>query len=308
MNPLQKVIKYFAMAFAVALTIMIFTGVFGIITGVSAGFSNTIITGFPLGERNTEVVSYKKEFQDVKSIDVESGSYSVTIQTGDRFLVEAENVSENYKAIRTSNGTLSIGFENKNNWIFQLFSLVVENQPKARVLITVPEDFIANKVRVDGGSGSLSLNNLHAKELRLDLGSGGLNTKDLVADEVYIDCGSGDVQFDRVDLSEVVIDGGSGSLTMKEANLYNLDLDAGSGAINIHGYLSGDNSIDGGSGSMTLVILDTIDNYNINVETGSGGLWIAGEKVGDDYTRNNITANHSIHIDGGSGRVALEFQ
>ena len=64
MNPLQKVIKYFAMAFAVALTIMIFTGVFGIITEVSAGFSNTIITGFPLGERNTEVVSYKKEFQD----------------------------------------------------------------------------------------------------------------------------------------------------------------------------------------------------------------------------------------------------
>ena len=74
MNPLQKVIKYFAMAFAVALTIAIFSSIFGIITGVTTGLS--------FREKNMDVVSYEKEFHDVKSLEVECDSYSVTIQAG----------------------------------------------------------------------------------------------------------------------------------------------------------------------------------------------------------------------------------
>lgn len=308
MNPLQKVIKYFAMAFAVVLTVMIFTGIFGIITGVSTGVSNSIIPGIPSTEGKTELVSYSIEFQDLKNLDVEIGSYAVTIQVGDRFLVEVENVSENYKAKRTTNGTLIIGFENKSNWITHLFSWVNNSVPEGRVLITVPKDFVANKINIEGGSGLLNLYDLHAKELRLDLGSGDMSGRNLVADDVCIGSGSGDVQFDEVNFSEVEIDGGSGSITMKEAILYNLDLNAGSGAINLHGYLIGDSEIDGGSGSITLVISDTIDNYNISAEAGSGGIWVAGEKVVDDYVRNNKVANHSIDVDGGSGRIALEFQ
>ena len=308
MNPLQKVIKYFAMAFAVALTIMIFTGIFGIITGISVGVSNTTIPSIPFRERTFELVSYKKEFQDVKSLEVDADSYSVTIQVGDYFSVETENVSEDYKAKRTSNGTLVVESESKANWIFQLLSWGSNSVPEGKVLITVPEDFIANKISIDGGSKLLNLYDLHAKEVRLDLGSGDMSAINLVADNVNINAGSGNVQFDHVDLSEVEIDGGSGTITAKESNLNNLDIDAGSGAINIHGYLNGDTNIDGGSGSITLVIPDAIDNYNINAEVGSGGIWVAGEKVVDDFVRNNKTANHSIHLDGGSGRIALEFQ
>lgn len=300
MNPLQKVIKYFAMAFALALTLAIFSSIFGIITGITTGLS--------FREKNMEVVSYEKEFYDVKSLEIECDSYSVTIKAGDRFYVKTENVSEEYKAKLTNNGTLVVGSESKSQWVFQLFSFGSMNESRGSVIITVPESFIANKIDIDGGSGVLNLNNLHAKTLRLDLGSGGMYASNLVSDDVYIDGGSGDIQLENMDLSGVVIDGGSGSLTITEATLFDLDLDAASGATNIHGYLTGDCNIDVGSGNITVAIQDSIDNYKIDVETGSGDVWIAGEKIYDDYRRNNSTANHSIKIDGGSGRVALEFQ
>lgn len=300
MNPLQKVIKYFAMAFAVALTIAIFSSIFGIITGVTTGLS--------FREKNMDVVSYEKEFHDVKSLEVECDSYSVTIQAGDRFSVKTENVSEDYKANLRNNGTLVVESENKFHWGYQLFSFVTMDESRGRVIITVPESFLANKIEIDGGSGVLNLNNLHAKEMRLDLGSGRMYASNLVSDDVYIDGGSGDIQLENVDLSGVVIEGGSGSLTITEARIFDLDLDAASGATNIHGYFTGKCKIDGGSGNITLAIQDSIDNYNINAETGSGDVWVAGEKVYDNFRRNNITANHSIKIDGGSGRVALEFQ
>lgn len=300
MNPLQKVIKYFAMAFAVALTIAIFSSIFGIITGVTTGLS--------FREKNMDVVSYEKEFHDVKSLDVECGSYLVTIQAGERFYVKAENVSEEFEAKLVNNGTLVVGPKNKAKWLYQIFSTLSVYDSRANVIITVPESFLANKIEIDGGSGVLNLNNLHAKEMRLDLGSGRMYASNLVSDDVYIDGGSGDIQLENVDLSGVVIEGGSGSLTITEARLFDLDLDAASGATNIHGYFTGKCKIDGGSGNITLAIQDSIDNYNINAETGSGDVWVAGEKVYDNFRRNNITANHSIKIDGGSGRVALEFQ
>lgn len=300
MNSAQKVIKYFAMAFAIFLTIGIFTGIFGIITGIS--------TGIKINDRNTNLVSYSKEFYDVKSLEVECANYSVTIESGDRFFVETENVSENYKVKMTNNGTLVIGFENGSDWIFNLFSFIDMNDQKAKVIVTVPKEFIANKINIDGGSGVLSINGLHSKTLRLDLGSGKTKATNLVADDVYIDGGSGEMMFETLDFSEVNIDSGSGSLTMQEATLNDLNLDAHSGSININGYLLGDNKIDGGSGNITLAIQDTIDNYNLGGDAGSGGIWVEGEKVVDEFTRNNITANHSIIIDGGSGRIALDFQ
>lgn len=300
MNPVQKVIKYFAIAFAIFLTIGIFTGIFGIIAGIS--------TGVEIKNSKTQVVSFSEEFTNVTSLEVECANYSVTIQTGDRFLVEAKNVSDNYQARLTQNGTLVIGFENQKNWFFNLFSFIDGNMQKAEVIVSVPENFIANKINIDGGSGFLNVDGLHSKELRLDLGSGGMKGTNIVADDAYIDGGSGEMLFENIELSEVVIDAGSGSLTIQEAWLNDLDLDAGTGSININGYLHGDSKIDGGSGNITLAIKDTIDNFNLRGDAGSGGIWLAGEKMMDDFKRNNITANNSIYIDGGSGRVALDFQ
>lgn len=298
MSPIQKVIKYCGMAFAILLIVSIFTGIAGVVLGV------TNIGSFSSASK--ESVSYSTEFNNVKSIEIDCADIDITIQTGDKFAVDATNVPENYIAEVSNDGTLEIGYEGRDGW--RIFSFdFFDSDRDAQLTLTIPTDFVADEVDINGGSGRLTMDGVNAKRLALVCGSGGTRVSKFKADKVDIDSGSGEITFEKVTFSKVAINTGSGSMTMQEAELTNLDMDCGSGAVNISGILIGDNEIAAGSGNLSLSIEDSIDNFDFTCDAGSGGIWVNGEKV-NDYIRHNITAKNSLDIDGGSGRVSLDFK
>lgn len=297
MNSVQKVIKYFAMGFALLLTVGIITAIAGVVLSVADG---QYIDG-----SEADVISYTREFEDVKSLDINYGEVNVEIKTGDSFRVEATNVPEDYEAKLTNNGTLQIGNGEDHQWFF-LNIHIFDNVKKGKYLITVPVDFVAEELRIHG-SGNLSMEGINAKKLVLDTGSGSLKATRLVADKAKVDGGSGDLYFEKVTISDFQLDSGSGAVTMVESELSNMDLDSGSGAVNISGILQGDTKIESGSGNVSLQIDAHEDDYELDCDTGSGGIWISGEKVGNEYHSYNKSSRNRIKVDGGSGRISIDF-
>lgn len=280
MSPVQRVIKYCALAFAIALTVTIFTGIASVVGAVINGVSN--------GKHSDKVVSFSEEFSNVTSLSIDSGEIPVRIEAGNTFKVDAVEVPENFTARVNSDGTLIVGYDTDvEDWFIHINISLWEYDSDSLVTITLPYDFIAEEAVINCGSALLDIKALSTKELIIDSGSGGIDIGELKADNAEIDSGSG-------------------AITIQEADLKDLSLNSGSGSVDISGKLTGENYFDCGSGNLTVSLEDRIENYDINCESGSGGIWISGEKE-DDYENDNDSAPNSIEVDGGSGRIVLDF-
>lgn len=280
MSPVQRVIKYCALAFAIALTVFIFTGIATVVGAVMNGISN--------GKHSDKVVSFSEEFSNVTSLSVDSGEIPIRIEAGNVFKVDAVEVPENFNASVDSDGTLIVGYDNDvEDWFINIDISLWGTDSDSLVTITLPYDFIAEEAVIDSGSASLDIKALRAKDLVIDSGSGGIDIGELKADNAEIDSGSG-------------------AITIQDANLNDLSLNSGSGSVDISGTLTGENYFDCGSGNLTVSVEDKIENYDLDCESGSGGIWIAGEKE-NDYENDNDSAPNSIEVDGGSGRIVLDF-
>lgn len=294
MNEVQKIIKYAAMAFAVVLTIGIFTGIAGIVLGVTGGISTT---------ESEELVSFSKEFDQVKRLEIDSDDVDVRIVNGDLFRVDATNVPEDFVAELEADGTLRVGYDS-NRW--DIISFHLWDSSDYEVILTVPSDFVAERADIDNGSGKVEIEDLRTEVLTLSCGSGSIDGSRISADKVIINGGSGSINFEDVDMKNVDADLGSGSFTIQDGTIDGLELDGGSGAVSISGLLIGENEFDIGSGSVSLNIENSKEEYDISCEAGSGGIWIDGNKE-NDFRLRNKDANNSIEVDGGSGRVSIEF-
>jgi len=134
-------------------------------------------------------------------------------------------------------------------------------------------DVSATRLKVDGGSGSLTGTNVAAPSIELDLGSGGARLANVSARDLKLDSGSGSVDLDlATDVEDVRIDTGSGSITLRVPPTLGatLDIDTGSGGIETeipiqitrkeHSHLRGQIGdgkgrivIDGGSGGVRIL-------------------------------------------------------
>lgn len=149
MTTLQRMIKYCAMAFAIFLTVSIFSGIFGALGMLtSAGRDVT-------GPMQTYPVS-----SHVENLDMEISAASMQIVTGDRFQVESNH---KYLTVAETNGTLKIT-EKK-------VAFGVSNEGVS-VILTVPEGFIFDEASIAAGAGKVDIASLCANTLKMELGAG----------------------------------------------------------------------------------------------------------------------------------------
>lgn len=302
MTSIQRVIKYFAVALAICITISIIAGIFSVLFGITGGFGN-------MNNVSGRTVTRTEQFVDVKALDIKSGFASLTIQTGDQFMVEAFDIPESAVIDLNSDGTLIVQVQSNTGWLDRLFSgegWFHDGTPK--IVITLKEDFVAEWAKLDTSSGSVRIDKIATNKLVIDSGSGSLYANLLDADSTYFDAGSGSINIEKLNTGKTSISSSSGSFTVQDGELGELDLESGSGRVSIRGSIAGNIDLDSGSGSVSLDLLQAqYTDYDIVLDDGSGGLWINGEKQrSEDQIDNNGV--YRMQIESGSGRVTINFQ
>lgn len=264
MTPVQKIVKYIAIALAVALIAAILGGILSVVGVIGLfGESNAVakeVTTYPVSEKVTD-------------LHIQISAADFTVEEGEGFSVES-----NLKDLTVSekNGVLTI--REKNTFF--------KNYNGAVLKLTVPENFVFSSVELETGAGRVQIDTLSAQKLQLELGAGEVKIGQLNA------TGSAELE------------GGAGKITISGGTLRNLQLEMGVGQLNLTSALLGSSELNLGVGESNLQLIGTQDDYTILVEKGIGSASVAGAQIEDESrcgsgeNRVEITGGvGAIHVD-----------
>lgn len=270
MTQTQKIIKYFAIAFAFALIFGIFSCIMFGLSQISTYFNNNDSDMLEdLEEMNINI-------DNISMIDIDIRYANLIIKTGDTLKAETNN---KYITIKQENNKLIIN-EKKHS----LFN----NNDKSNLIIYVPQDFIFDGVSIEAGAGKIQIDNLNTKILKFDLGAGKTEINNLVVS------------------TSAEIDGGAGEITISNGNIKNLDLDTGVGKCTLTSELIGKNEIDVGVGELDITLLGSKEDYKIIAEKGIGNIKIDSESIKSEQVYG--TGINIIDISGGIGSINIKFK
>lgn len=118
---------------------------------------------------------------EVESLEIDLGGERLEIKNGDRFSVES---NQEELSVENRDGLLKIR-ETRNG-----INLISEGR---RVILTIPENQVFQKVNISTGAGTVKMEELRAERLSLELGAGEVNIGSLVAlASAKINGGAGD--------------------------------------------------------------------------------------------------------------------
>lgn len=266
----QRIIKYFAIAFAIFL-------IFNIISLIMYGIMS-LGTVFDVDNNDSKIQNLEKleVTENILVLDIEVASSNIIIKEGTTLDIETNN---EYINLKQKNNKVTIT-EKKRNWLNI-------NNTNNNLIIYVPSNYIFDEVSIEAGAGKVEVETITTKKLDLDLGAG-------------------KVSIDNLTVSQnTEIDGGAGEITITNGNINNLDLDMGVGKLTLTSVLTGSSDIDAGVGEQNLNLIGSIDNYKIILDKGIGASTLDGETIKNStYYGNGLNL---IDIDGGIGSIKIDF-
>lgn len=243
MTTAQKVIKYIAMAFAIAIIVSIASGVLKLV-GLIAFVSD--------GEETLEDVKAYTVSSDIDSLEIDIAAAELIISTGNEFAVES-----NLKNLSVKEEGDCLKIKEKSN-------ALAHYEGKAVLNIVIPKDVVLDEADITTGAGKVNIDTLSADELHLELGAGKVDIAELNA------------------FRESSIEGGAGSVSIESGVLNDLDMDMGVGKMVLKGALTGKCDIDHGVGSVEFILTGEKDDYCIKVDKGVGSFKVDGVSVSDN--------------------------
>lgn len=266
MRQATYIIKYLALGFAISLIITIFTGIYEIGNFIAESVSQN------KNPNENNFITY--------TVTDNSESIYINLKFSDLKIIEGDYIklTTNDKYIEFTNKIKEIKITDNN----RKFS----KNTKYSTTLTLPNS-VYKKIFIDNGAGKLNIEKINTDILELNLGAGSTNLNNLTVNK------------------KTEIDSGAGSLNINNSNLSNLDLDIGVGSANIETRLVGISNINNGIGSVNINILDSKDNYKIEVEKGIGTININNEKVKNDTTIGN--GINLIDLESGIGTINMQF-
>lgn len=298
MTTIQRIIKYFATAFAILIIIgitsaillsaNIFSDIFGITRRnrrnenypkdtIGANQNNNKIeeNNQKDNEEAQNSEKYKKEYENsqIASLKIELAYASLTIKQGEKFAVETNNTS-----IESKQNSNQLVVREKN------INLYIKRNPR-KVVITVPKDTVLDTIKIDAGAGEIQIEKLACQNLDLEIGAGKMTIQELKVTQ------------------KSKIEGGAGKVEILSGEVNNLDLGIGVGSFKLVTSLTGNNKIEAGVGKLDLNLTDGIENYTIKASKGIGSMTINGKEVKDSSTYGQ--GKTSLRIDGGIGSITI---
>ena len=269
----QKVIKYLAIAFAIALIV-------GIITTIVSVVSSIPLT-LKIGKNNSDsnnIIETSSDFEseNIAFLDIDIAYSNLTIRKGEYLKVESSD-----KDIQCKQDEQKIIIKERNsNWF--------NNTKKEELIVYVPENIQFDKVNINTGVGKVNIEILNTKVLKMNLGAGETSMKNINITE------------------NAKIDTGAGKVNITSAKINDLRCDLGIGATEISAKLLGNTRIGTGVGSLKLDVLGKKEEYETKVNKGLGNVTIDEEKISDNEVVGN--GENRIDIDGGVGEIKINFR
>ncbi|MBR2658987.1 DUF4097 family beta strand repeat protein [Candidatus Saccharibacteria bacterium] len=193
MNSVQKIIKYFAIAFAATLSISIIAGI------VFGGLG--ILTATKLIKDNSSV-EISCEESDKACLQISLAASELIIKKGDNLSAEStydkvEIKQDGDQLVITENGGSIFGNYDRTTTVY------------------VPENMEFDKVGISGGAGRIYVETLKAKEMEVSLGIGETVFGNLEVDQAKISTGIGHVEINLAssdDAYAIKVDRGIGEV------------------------------------------------------------------------------------------------
>lgn len=278
----QKVIKYLAIAFAIFLSVNI---IGAIITAIFFGLSIFDIN-FKIKNNRSDTITTSQQavisqnYDNIQNLKIEIGYSKLEIKQGTELKVEANTKNERITTKRVGD-TLNIKEEETWN--------IFNDDIDSCIIITIPENYYFEKVKIEAGAGELNLLNIQTKEFDLEVGAGNVIISDMLVE------------------NKTDIDGGAGKVVIKDSNLSNLNLDAGVGEFQIlNTQLLDSSDIDAGIGKLEIRLKGNLEDYKIVPECGLGSFTIDNNEIEDNRIYGQ--GDNKIKIDAGVGKVSIDFE
>lgn len=239
MKQTQKIIKYFALAFGILLSINI---ILWIISGsitmlkIITSYSNINISE---KNNNSEIVSYEN-LDEADELKINLENANLTIKVGEKVKVEVQNNDSTFSC-KIENNILKI--ENDAKWNLYKDNEILE------VIIYVPENKEFSNVNIKKGIG---INNI----------------KYLIAKEVSLDLGIGDTKINELNTKKLTIKGGVGKISIIKSNFDEFNLGSGVGKVNIEKIEFNEMNINSGIGQIDISLNKQQDEYSIETKSG----------------------------------------
>ena len=275
MTTAQKIIKYFAIAFAIFLIVTIISAI------LNGGYA--LLKAFGLIHTDKNIVTedlkvISSEVEEISTLKLELAFANLEIKTGDSFRVETNNSKITFS---NDNGSVKVK-EEKYNWS-------ANNDNASELIIYIPENItVLDEAKIKAGAGNINIERLNTQRLYLELGAGDVKIENLTVTE------------------EAKIDGGVGRTELKSCEINNLKANLGMGEFVFSGKLTGKSEVDSGVGAINIDLLDSSKNYTIDLDKGIGAVTLNGEKL--EMDRVYGTGENYLDIDSGIGEVKINFK
>ena len=281
MTTAQKIIKYIATAFAIFLIVTIISAI------LSGGYVLLSAFGLIHTDKNIVTEDFKvisdeevsSEVKEISTLKLELACTNLEIKTGNSFKVETNNSKISFTE---NNGSVKIK-EEKHNWLMN------NKDYTSSLVIYIPEDMIAlDETKIETGAGKINIERLNTQSLYLELGAGDVYIKNLTVTK------------------EAKIDGGIGRTELNSCEINYLKANLGMGEFVFSGKLTGKSEVDSGVGAININLLDSSENYTIDVSKGIGSVTLDGQKL--EMDRVYGTGENHLSVDGGVGEIKINFK
>jgi len=249
-------------------------------------------SGFHKAEATT---SLHKNYEGVKSIDMDINYREVNVVEGEQFSISAENIVENEIDTSVKDGTWYIKENSKDNVNFFGFHVSVNDlfnwDNSHQITITIPKDFIAKNITVNIKAGSLHIDELKADKCDLNVQSGRLSVEKLaVSNQSKYHVGAGEITIDNIIAKDI-------------------DLSCDVGKIHVSGTITGDNSIQNNVGEVKLALDGKESDYSYEVSCNVGNVTVGDinyHKINNKIINDN-NAKNNIKLDCRVGKIKVKF-
>ena len=262
----QKIVKYFAIVLS-----------FALIAGIAAG----VISGVSVLAKLTDLTTSDGKVDNVqeetiKKIRIKLFRTDLIIVEGESFNAETDNDDVTVKEVF---GTLVVEENSKS---------IVDSIKKSKLVLTVPEGYALEQIKITTGAGKFSAEVLNAEKIDLNFGAGEVGIDKILSGE------------------KTEITGGAGKVEIRDGKTNDLDLDMGMGKLYYRAEITGSSELDCGMGGMELILLGGEENYSVDLDKGLGLASINGICYDDGIDYGD--GENKLDINGGVGEIKVSFE
>lgn len=157
---------------------------------------------------------------------------------------------------------------------------------------------------------TLEVPNIDFSNVNIDFGAGTANLSSLKSDSLSISIASGELTLDGADCDYISTEVGAGSASIKNGQTQNANFEIGMGKLDYTGYIDADLVAEVGMGNITLLIGDTQEEHNYDLECAMGNITLGQKSYGGMVLETEIDnqADSNYLLECGMGNIDITFQ